>query len=107
MNATTKQIERILTLGMAMLTPEVRKERIERVIEGRKVNGSVLASLIDECKVGLSLFVDKYKQKVENIIEIQTMLEEIDGKTAVASADPDELVEVILELKKWVTERVL
>lgn len=107
MNATTKQIERILTLGMAMLTPEVRKERMESVIDGRVINGSVLASLIDECKVGLSLFVDKYGQKVKNVTEIKTMLVEIDGKTAVASADPDELVEVVLELKKWVTERVL
>lgn len=107
MNAATKHIERILTLGMAMFTPEVRKERMERVIEGEVINGSALASLIDECKVGLSLFVDRYGQKVKNVTEIKTMLEEIDGKTAVASADPDELVEVILELRRWVAERVL
>lgn len=107
MNATTKHIERILTLGMAMLTPEVRKARMGSVIEGRLINGSALASLIDECKVGLSLFVDKYGQKVKNVTEIKTMLEEIDGKTAVASADPEELVEVILKLRKWVMERVL
>ena len=88
------------TLDSLMMTVEARKERMENVMEGNVVKGSVLVALFDECRKILTLFVDHYKHKVENFDEIMTMLNSVDGKTAVASLEADELVDMVLELRE-------
>ena len=100
MSMTALHFKRILALGLSNMTVEARKEQMENVIEGNAIKGSVLAALFDECRYALTLVVDHYKRKVENFDEIMTMLNSVDGKTAVASLEADELVDMVLELRE-------
>ena len=108
MSMTALHFKRILALGLSTMSVDARKERMENVMEGNVVKGSVLAALFDECRYALTLFVDHYKHndnnnhkhKVENFDEIMTMLNSVDGKTAVASLEADELVDMVLELRE-------
>lgn len=102
-------IEKILGLGLSLMTEEAQKERMERVVAPTNtmttIDGQALAALIDECRDGLRLLVEEGNATTlpqEKLNEVMSMLESIDGKKAVASMEPDALVELVMEYRESV-----
>ena len=85
--------KRVVELGLTMMRPNVKEERIAGVIKDGAVDGTALAALIDECKTVWSDFLEKNENDQNDTI--RTQLEKIDGMKAVAASDPDDLVEWI------------
>lgn len=114
-------IEKILGLGFSLMTEDARKNRMERVVRSvdmkstssntvTTIDGQALAALIDECRDALRLLVEEgnvttqpcEKLDCEKLDEVKSLLESIDGKKAVASMDPDALVELVMEYRESV-----
>ena len=84
--------KRVVELGLTMMRPNVKEERIAGLIKDGVVDGSALAALINECKAAWVIFLEKNENQNDTI---RTQLEKIDGMKAVAASDPDDLVEWI------------
>lgn len=103
-------IEKILGLGLSLMTEDARKERMERVVrsvEGKTatIDSQAFAELIDECRDALRLLVEEGNAtslSQEQLNEVNSMLASIDGKKAVASMDPEALVELVMEYRESV-----
>lgn len=109
-------IEKILGLGFSLMTEEARKGRMERVVRGvdmkstmntktTTIDGQAFAELIDECRDALRLLAEEGNTTAvsqEQLNEANAMLASIDGKKAVASMDPDALVELVMEYRESV-----
>lgn len=112
-------IEKILGLGLSLMTEDARKNRMERVVRSvdmkstssntvTTIDGQALAALIDECRDALRLLVEEGNATVvsqEQLDEVKSMIESIDGKKAVASMDPDALVELVMEYRESVCDQ--
>ena len=114
-------IEKILGLGLSLMTEEARKERIERVVaptntKTTTIDGQALAALIDECRDALRLLVEEgnvtavSKEQLdavnsEKLNEVKSLLASIDGKKTVASMNPDALVELVVEYRESVGKK--
>jgi len=109
-------IEKILGLGLSLMTEEARKERLERVVTPKDtmttIDGQAFAALIDECRDALRLLVEGNVTAVskeqldavnsEKLNEVKSLLASIDGKKTVASMNPDALVELVTDYRKSV-----
>ena len=112
-------IEKILGLGLSLMTEEARNEWLERVVvptdKMTTINGQAFAALIDECRDALRLLVEGNVTVVskeqldavnsEKMNEVKSLLASIDGKKAVASMEPDALVELVMEYRESVEKR--
>jgi len=112
-------IEKILGLGLSLMTEEARKERLERVVTPKDtmttIDGQAFAALIDECRDALRLLVEGNVTAVskeqldavnsEKLNEVKSLLASIDGKKAVASMEPDALVELVMEYRESVVKK--
>jgi len=112
-------IEKILGLGLSLMTEEAQKERLERVVvptdTTTTIDGQALAALIDECRDALRLLVEGNVTAVskeqldavnsEKLNEVKSLLASIDGKKAVASMEPDALVELVMEYRESVVKK--
>lgn len=90
MDTWTTQVTEI---GLSMMTEKKRRERIEGLMNGSTLNCSALAALIDEC-VTLVAALGRIKGD-----KISSQVSRINGEDAVASSDPDALVEWIFFLQ--------
>ena len=82
--------KRVTEIGLALMTEEARKERIDALIKDGVIDGAAIAALIDECKAAVGLLTDQE--------EIREALKKIDGKRVVAASDPDAIAQWILSL---------
>ena len=113
-------IEKILGLGLSLMTEEARNERLERVVAGGEgkttIDGQAFAALIDECRDALRLLVEEgnvtavSKEQLdavnsEKLNEVKSLLTSIDGKKVVASMEPDALVELVVEYRESVVKK--
>lgn len=112
-------IEKILGLGLSLMTEEARNERLERVVTPKDtmttIDGQAFAALIDECRDALRLLVEGNVTAVskeqldavnsEKLNEVKSLLASIDGKKAVASMEPDALVELVMEYRESVVKK--
>lgn len=105
-------IEKILGLGHSLMTEEAQKERLERVVVPTDtmttINGQAFAALIDECRDALRLLVEEGNATAvskEQLNEVKSLLASIDGKKAVASMEPDALVELVMEYRESVVKK--
>ena len=85
--------KRVVELGLTMMRPNVKEERIAGLIKDGVVDGTALAAHIDECKMVWSDFLEKNDDDQNDTI--RTQLEKIDGMKVAAASDPDDLVEWI------------
>ena len=85
--------KRVVELGLTMMRPNVKEERIAGLIKDGVVDGTALAALINECKMVWSDFFEKNED--DQADAIRSKLEKIDGEKAIAASDPDDLVEWI------------
>ena len=93
---------KILTkLGLSIMTPEAREERLDRVLKNNVIDAAALAELIDECREACSILTEVKVERIteQQKIQIRWMLSRISGKEAVAQMSVDELTEWVLELK--------
>lgn len=102
-------IEKILGLGLSLMTEDTRRKRMERVVAATEtmttIDGQAFAALIDECRDALRLLVeegDTTAVSQEQLNEVKAMLSAIDGKKAVACMEPDALVELVADYRKSV-----
>lgn len=113
-------IEKILGLGLSLMTEEAQKERLERVVVPTDtmttIDGQAFAALIDECRDALRLLVEEgnatavSKEQLdavnsEQLNEVKSLLASIDGKKAVASMEPDALVELVMDYRESVVKK--
>ena len=92
-----------------MLTEEARRERIVALMDGHTIDGSRVASLIDECAAAAAIYLEQNKSMLpaEEAELIRTHLKRINGKTTVAAMDPDDLIAWIMGLRQSLDESFL
>ncbi|MBQ4525235.1 MAG: hypothetical protein IJA00_04070 [Bacteroidaceae bacterium] len=113
-------IEKILGLGLSLMTEEAQKERLERVVVPTDtmttIDGQALAALIDECRDALRLLAKEgntaavSKEQLdavnsEKLNEVKSLLASIDGKKVVAGMNPDALVELVMDYRENVVKK--
>ena len=94
---------KVLTrMGLAMMTPEAREERLGDIIKDNEIDAASLAALINESRDACYKITEREVESVteEQKIQIRWMLAKIDGTEEVEKMDPDDLAEWVLDLKK-------
>ena len=92
---------KILTkLGLLMMDPQVREERLSSLISGNRVSCPAVAKLINDARDAMYVLTERDSEAIteQDRIRIRWMLTEIDGEKAVRSMNPDELAEWVVEL---------
>lgn len=100
-------IKRITGIGLSFMSPDVQKERMNRVFDGEKINGPALAQLIDECKNAAGAFLETGSIGEEQKNMITEVLKKTDGKQIVANMADDTDAAWLLELKEKVCNNTL
>ena len=99
----TKWEKVVVETGLLMMRPNVRRERVDALMDGDVLHGEKMAALIDECKASLLAFIAKHEDKKPDV-DIDTtraMLEKVDGATVVASS-ADDLEDWVIALRKLI-----
>ena len=87
-------------LGLLLMRPNVRRDRLNGLMEGNTIHADKVAALLDECKVSLLDFAEKH----EETETIKAMLEKIDGKTVVAMSTGDDLAEWVMGIQEAISD---
>ena len=92
---------KILTkLGLLMMKPEVREERINSLITGNQISCPAVAALINEARDAMYVLTERESEAIteQDRIRIRWMLTKVDGEKEVQRMNPDELAEWAVEL---------
>lgn len=92
---------KILTkLGLLMMKPEVREERINALISGNQISCPAVAKLINEARDAMYVLTERDSEAVteQDKIRIRWMLAKVDGEKEVQKMHPDELAAWAVEL---------
>ena len=92
---------KILTkLGLLMMKPEVREERLNSLITGNKISCPAVAALINEARDAMYVLTERESEAVteQDRIRIRWMLTKVDGEKEVQRMNPDELAGWAVEL---------
>lgn len=91
------------------MKPEERETRLKDLMEGNTINGPALAKLIDDCIRNCYELTEntgaeeneKQNKKVSEHekVQIRWMLQEIDGKQAVANTEPEEAYDFVKSMR--------
>ena len=95
-------IKVITRMGLVLMEPKVREERLDALMDGAAIQGKEVARLIDECRDACYALAGRDSEKVstQQKIQIRWMLTRIKGEDVVRNMDPDELAEWVLDLRK-------
>lgn len=87
-------------LGLLMMTPEAREERLSSIMQGSRIDCPALAALIDECRDSFYVMTDEETENVDEQqkVQIRWMLSRIKGEDVVRSINPNELAEWVVDL---------
>ena len=99
-----KWVERIVAIGLSLMPLWAQKGKMNRVfISDSTINGPALAQLIDECKVSAEAFLEAHKSSKaitgEQRSRIRELLDDTDGKRAVASMTMEDDAKWLLDLR--------
>lgn len=92
---------KILTkLGLLMMKPEVREERLNSLITGNKISCPAVGKLINEARDAMYVLTERESEAIteQDKIRIRWMLTKVDGEKEVQRMNPDELAEWAVEL---------
>ena len=92
---------KILTkLGLLMMDPQVREERINSLITGNQIRCPAVAALINEARDAMYVLTERESEAIteQDRIRIRWMLTKVDGEKEVQRMNPDELAEWAVEL---------
>ena len=92
---------KILTkLGLLLMKPEVREERLGSLINGNKISCPELAALINDARDAMYVLTERESEAVteQDRIRIRWMLTKVDGEKEVQRMNPDELAGWAVEL---------
>ena len=92
---------KILTkLGLMMMAPEAREDRLGSLINGNKISCPELAALINDARDAMYVLTDRESEAVteQDRIRIRWMLTKVDGEKEVQRMNPDELAQWAVEL---------
>lgn len=95
-------IKVITRMGLVLMEPKVREERLDALMDGAAIQGKEVVRLIDECRDACYALAGRDSEKVsaQQKIQIRWMLTRIKGEDVVRNMDPDELAEWVLDLRK-------
>lgn len=95
-------IKVITRMGLVLMEPKVREERLDALMDGAAIDGPAVARLIDDCRDACYALAGRDSEKVstQQKIQIRWMLTRIKGEDVVRNMDPDELAEWVLDLRK-------
>ena len=110
---TTEKIKVMTKLGLMFIPPEERETRLEDLMEGNTINGPTLAKLIDDCIRNCYELTEntgaeenekqneKQNKKVSEHekVQIRWMLQNIDGRKAVANMEPEEVYDFVKSMR--------
>ena len=116
---TTEKIKVLTKLGLMFIPPEEREARLKELMEGNTINGPALARLIDDCLKNCYEMTEntgteentgaeenekqneKQNKKVSEHekIQIRWMLQNIDGRKAVANMEPEEVYDFVKSVR--------
>ena len=92
---------KILTkLGLLMMDPQAREERLNSLITGNQISCPAVAALINDARDAMYVLTERDSDAVteQDKIRIRWMLTKVDGEKAVQNMDPDELADWAVEL---------
>ena len=92
---------KILTkLGLMMMAPEAKEERLSSLISGNKISCPAVAALINEARDAMYILTERESETVteQDKIRIRWMLTKVDGEKEVQRMNPDELAGWAVEL---------
>ena len=94
--------KKLTKIGLLMMEPEAREERLAALTDGLVIHGDKLAALIDEARDACYVLTNEESKMVDEQqkIKIRWMLTEINGKDIVRNMDPDELVDWVVDLRE-------
>ena len=93
--------QKILELGLANMSKEARKERMDRIfMDDNNIDGAALAALIDECRDGMAVLLSGNENQISNPDQVKAMLDGLDGKNAVASMSGEAILAMLMELRE-------
>ena len=87
-------------LGLLMMTPEAREERLNSLITGNRISCPAVGKLINEARDALYVLTERDSEAVgeQDKIRIRWMLTGIDGEKVVKHMNPDELAGWVVNL---------
>ena len=92
---------KILTkLGLLMMNPEAREERLNSLITGNQISCPAIAALINEARDAMYVLTERDSEAIteQDKIRIRWMLTGLDGEDVVKHMNPDELAAWAVEL---------
>ena len=92
---------KILTkLGLLMMDPQVREERLNSLITGNQISCPAVGKLINDARDAMYVLTERESETVseQDKIRIRWMLTKVDGEKEVQKMNPDELAEWAVEL---------
>ncbi len=82
------------------MSEDAWSEKVGKILHVQNsVDCKALASLIDECRMGLELFLDGALSQIGDLDEIKTLLDSIDGESTVKTISTKDMEEIIQFLK--------
>ena len=93
-------VQVITRIGLILMTPEAREERLMKLMDGAVIDAREVAHLIDECRDACYVLTEKDGITEEQRIQIRWMLTRIKGEEIVRRMDPDALAEWVVDLVK-------
>ena len=95
-------IKVITRMGLVLMEPKAREERLEALMDGAAIDGKAVARLINDCRDACYVLAGRDSEKVstQQKIQIRWMLTRIKGEEIVRRMDPDALAEWVVDLVK-------
>ena len=92
---------KILTkLGLLMMDPQAREERLNSLITGNRISCPAVGKLINDARDAMYVLTERESEAVteQDKIRIRWMLSKVDGDKEVQRMNPDELTEWVVGL---------
>ena len=96
------RVKTMTRLGLMLMTPEVRKERLDVLVDGGTVNCNEVARLIDEARDAIYVLTDQESETVDEQekIKIRWMLTKVKGASVVRNMNEKELAAWVADLRE-------
>ena len=85
-------------LGLLMMEPQAREERLNSLITGKRISCPAVGKLINEARDAMYVLTERESDAVgeQDKIRIRWMLAKVDGDKEVQRMNPDELTEWVV-----------
>ena len=97
---TSMDVKILTKLGLLMMTPEAREERLNSLITGNKISCPAVGKLINEARDAMYVLTERESEAIteQDKIRIRWMLTKVNGEKVVQRMKQNELTQWAVEL---------